>query len=440
MLVTTYALREQQHREIALSERDPEPASPETLPQGLVEEQQFQMDLRRAESAPRERKTTERARSASAPPSKQAKQHRWEEERFALLQEYQKAFENLQAGQLDAAQSAFQRIATNPENTAGLGYDGLAAIYFEKGNLPEAKEALQKSLTANSVNIMALLIQGDISFAMGEKEKSTSEYLRATQSETLWGWQKALAYNALGVSDFLNSKQAEAKECFDQALSADKSSLATHSNLGYLSWQEGDLKKAQAAFMPALTLERGYGLPKTLRAFGLSESTLPPEQADELSRTLLTMISTPKSEEPTKEAREKILLIPFTIGGGNLRRLGEGEALVWQLAHQLPPSLRYEITSQDVLRRGQRGGLIPDPTTLITLAKEKGAAYVVWGELQSFVTKLIVHGQIAEVKTGTVKRVSYTQEGMDGRLEAAAQILAEQIASPVTQKQNEKKP
>ncbi len=47
-------------------------------------------------------------------------------------------------------------------------------------------------------------------------------------------------------------------------------------------------------------------------------------------------------------------------------------------------------------------------------AREKGAAYVVWGELQSFATKLIVHGQVAEVETGTVKRVSHVQEGISG--------------------------
>jgi TolB-like protein len=72
----------------------------------------------------------------------------------------------------------------------------------------------------------------------------------------------------------------------------------------------------------------------------------------------------------------------------------------------------------------------------MALAREKGAAYVVWGELQSFATKLIVHGQVAQLKTGMVKRVSYVEEGISGRLEAAAQVLAEQVTSAVARKQN----
>ena len=73
---------------------------------------------------------------------------------------------------------------------------------------------------------------------------------------------------------------------------------------------------------------------------------------------------------------------------------------------------------------------------LMVLARQRGAAYIVWGELQSFATKLIIHGQVAEVKTGTVKRVSYVQERISGRLEAAAQVLAEQVTNAVARKQN----
>lgn len=102
--------------------------------------------------------------------------------------------------------------------------------------------------------------------------------------------------------------------------------------------------------------------------------------------------------------------------------------------------MQHAIAGQDALRRGQRGGLIPDPATLITLAREKGAAYIIWGELQSFVTKLIIYGQVAKVKTETVKRVSSEQEGMNGRLEAAARVFAEQVADAAGQKQSERKP
>ncbi len=270
--------------------------------------------------------------------------------------EYDRAFKSLRTGQTDVALSAFQQLVTDPDNSLGLGYDGLAAIYFEQGLLTEAKEAMQqKSLAANPANVMALLTRGDLFFAMGEKEKAIHDYQQAAEAQTPWEWQKALAYNALGVSYFLESKQAEAKSCFNTAILSDKGSFTAYSNLGYLFWQEGNLQEAQRAFEKALTLQRD----------------------DELSKTLLAMITTQKSEDLTTGAGEKVLLVPFLPGGGNLRRLGEGEALVWQLARQLPPSMQHEIAGQDALRRGQRGGLIPDPATLITLAREKGAAYII---------------------------------------------------------------
>jgi hypothetical protein len=161
---------------------------------------------------------------------------------------------------------------------------------------------------------------------------------------------------------------------------------------------------------------------------------------DELSRAFLDMLSPKESESSTTGAREKVLLLPFSFGGGNVRRLGEGEAFAWQLAHHLLLTMQSEILSKDFLRKKQPGEPLDDVAALMVLAREKGATHIVWGELQSFAIELIVHGQVAEVKTETVKRVSSEQEGMNGRLEAAARVLTEQVASVIAQQQNERKP
>ncbi len=103
---------------------------------------------------------------------------------------------------------------------------------------------------------MALLIQGDLSFAMGEQDKAANGYLEATKAETPWGRQKALAYNALGVSYALEGRQAEAKDYFDKALLADTGSFVAYSNLGYLFWQEGNWQEAQLSFEKVRNLQR----------------------------------------------------------------------------------------------------------------------------------------------------------------------------------------
>ncbi len=239
---------------------------------------------------------------------------------------------------------------------------------------------------------MALLIQGDLSFAMGEQDKAANGYLEATKAETPWGRQKALAYNALGVSYALEGMQAEAKDYFDKALLADTGSFVAYSNLGYLFWQEGNWQEAQLSFEKVRNLQRD----------------------DELSQTFIEMVSTKVSEGLTTSEGEKVLIIPRAIGGGNLRRLGEGEAFAWKLVHHVLPTVQPELIGKAFLRKGQQGKPLRDPVVLMASAREKGAAYVVWGELQSFATKLIVHGQVAEVETGTVKRVSHVQEGISG--------------------------
>ena len=148
------------------------------------------------------------------------------------------------------------------------------------------------------------------------------------------------------------------------------------------------------------------------------------------------MISAKGAQGTKTNSGRKVLIVPLAIGGGNLRRLGEGEAFIWKLVQHLPPAVQPEIIGKDFLRKRQQGEPLYDPAALMTPAKEEGAAYVVWGELQSFATKLIVHVQVAQVKTGMVKRVSYKQEGRNGRLEAAARVLAEQVANAVARKQN----
>src|SRR5262249_55503430 len=95
--------------------------------------------------------------------------------------DYEQAYAELRAGRTETAMAAFRKMTADSANTTGFGYDGLAALFFEKGRLREAQEAINKALTANTINPMALLIQGDIAFSMGDREEAKKAYLQATQ-------------------------------------------------------------------------------------------------------------------------------------------------------------------------------------------------------------------------------------------------------------------
>jgi tetratricopeptide (TPR) repeat protein len=321
-----------------------------------------------------------------------------------LWQEYASAWTKLEAGELDDAWAIFQWLVPRPENPRRLGYDGMATIDFEKGDLAAAEEALRDALAADPTNVMALLVQGDLAFTVGEKDKALRAYTQATTAETPEAWQRALAYNALGVFHTLNGQLAEAQHSFNAALQADEESALAIGNLGYLLWQQGMIQDTQRVLERAQSLQPG----------------------DEVSQILLTMLTANKSTNARAEIRGKVLILPFLINGGRLRRLGESEALAWRLTAHL--SGQDAVTDVQPKRPTE---WIRDQAQAVALAAESGAAYVVWGELQSYATQLIIHGQVTDTRTGVSTRLSHMRQGTTGRLEAAAQTFAEQIASVV---------
>jgi tetratricopeptide (TPR) repeat protein len=329
-----------------------------------------------------------------------------------VQEEYEKAYASLRSGQKETALAAFQRMIADPTNSTGVGYDGLAVLSFEEGRLTEAQAAIDKALTANAANVMALLIQGDIAFSMGDKEQAISAYLRATQAESSPQWQKALAYNALGVVYALAGMEQKAQGYFSTAQVTEKNNAEASSNLGYLAWKAGNFQEAQQSF------ERVHAL-------------LP---EDEVSREFSDRLSAKISTGETANLKAEVLIVPFIIGGGSLRRLGEGEVFAWKLARHLPRVTVLEQVSKSAVSEEKRGTLLQDPAVLISLAKERGAAYVVWGELQSFSHKVIVHGQFAKVANRQIQRFSYEQEGRNKRLATAAQAFAEKVSLLVRKK------
>jgi tetratricopeptide (TPR) repeat protein len=241
---------------------------------------------------------------------------------------------------------------------------------------------------------------------MGDKEQAISAYLRATQAESSPQWQKALAYNALGVVYALAGMEQKAQGYFSTAQVTEKNNAEASSNLGYLAWKAGNFQEAQQSF------ERVHAL-------------LP---EDEVSREFSDRLSAKISTGETANLKAEVLIVPFIIGGGSLRRLGEGEVFAWKLARHLPRVTVLEQVSKSAVSEEKRGTLLQDPAVLISLAKERGAAYVVWGELQSFSHKVIVHGQFAKVANGQLQRLSYEQEGRNKRLATAAQAFAEKVS------------
>jgi tetratricopeptide (TPR) repeat protein len=324
----------------------------------------------------------------------------------SLYSDYENAFADFRNGEVKTALATFQRLVAIPTNTLGLGYDGLAAIYFTKGQLSEAKAAIQKALGGNQQRVFALLTQGDIAFSMGEREKATAAYLQATRSDSKDKWQTALAYNALGVSYALAGATEKARSAFTQALQEDPQSVEAAGNLGYLAWVDGNLPEAKQWFAKARALQPN----------------------DELTQIFLDWLAAEGRLRTPSVRPEKILLVPFSLGGGSLRRLGEGEMLAWRLANALSTTFSIEVVNREMIADIAQEDPARVLTTVRTLATEKGATYIIGGEFQRLVLQLNVYGQIIGSEKDATQRLSVTHEGSKTAIAAAAQELASKIS------------
>lgn len=249
-----------------------------------------------------------------------------------------------------------------------------------------------------------------MSFSLGDKEKAVETYLRATRSAQGPLWAKASAYNALGVLKAMDGRSAEARVYFQSALREESANTEAYSNLAYLAWTGGKNDEAQQDLAKVRDLQ--------------------PE--DELGKMLSLMVTSPKFLHPPGNATPKILLIPFAVGGGNVRRLGQGEALSWEILNRLPQNDRVQLLRIDTLSEEQREAVLDQrATAIIDIATEKKASVVVWGELQSFSQKMMIYGKIWTSGAETIQRVSTVQEGGNDKLKAGASALAEKISQAV---------
>lgn len=331
---------------------------------------------------------------------------------LAILNEpYERAFADLKAGHRERAVSAFQQLVKSPLNTVGLGYDGLAAIYFEQGALTQAQEAIQKSLAASGPSPISFVTQGDIAFALGDWEGAQTLYRQAAQTDTRRGWQRAEAYNAMGVVSASTGRSIEARRHFLDALHVDEASVEAYQNLGYLAWKEGKIYEAEQ------TLHKGL--------------TLQPE--DEQLQTLLVMIAAQNVSTARAPTNTKLLVRPFDIGGGYIRRLGAGEVFAWRLVQQLPEARYVAASNLGATFVTSAASHPQEPNTGALSEQEPQATFIVSGEIQIFSRRIIVHGQVTTVGPETLKRVSHISDREGENLATASRALAEKLLQVMNQ-------
>ncbi|MFH0814375.1 MAG: CHAT domain-containing protein, partial [Pseudomonadota bacterium] len=110
----------------------------------------------------------------------------------------EKAYAILKTGKVGEAEKLFKTLSESSGTGAARGYEGLAAVLFQKGDYQNAQDLCQKVLTSDPHNIYAHVILGNIFFNQGDLDEAIKAYESAAQAEHGASWQKAEAYNRLG--------------------------------------------------------------------------------------------------------------------------------------------------------------------------------------------------------------------------------------------------
>lgn len=338
-------------------------------------------------------------------------------ENATLVKQYEDAYKIYKSGKSQEALKSFKELIVddNNNNQLGLGYDGLAALYFEKGDIDEAREMIKISLAGNTKNMMSYVIHGDILFAEGKKDEALTEYFQAIEIKDSLNWQKARANNALAIGFLSDGKIEKSSEYFQKALSLEPENSDTLFNLGVLSWRLDKENDARSFLRKAIDLN----------------------QDEELAHYYMEIISS-KSEINEGKSSATILLFSLSFDGGHLTRIGEGAAIAWIIGQKLEEESDLKIInsfSLDAETKSMEIGFykLSDSVTAMNIGKVAKVSYIIYGSYRIFENTLEVDIRVVNVKTTEIVTIEHHKTHGKKKINDLAEIVARKIRSKIEQ-------
>ena len=161
----------------------------------------------------------------------------------SLLDRYQQAYVEFQNGQIDRALAQFQLLVASRENLQGLGYDGLAAAYFEAERTDRALESLDEALERFPQHAIAHLLRGDILYTQGRTADALHEYRQAASGVAVFPLQREVAHLEIGIL-----KTRKRIEAFEQKYDCklDEIDIKLNPLILLSAWNGKGIRNAQA--------------------------------------------------------------------------------------------------------------------------------------------------------------------------------------------------
>jgi tetratricopeptide (TPR) repeat protein len=305
-----------------------------------------------------------------------------------LVKQYEDAYKIYKSGKAQEALKIFEELILDDNNQLGLGYDGLAALYFERGDINKARETIRESLARNTKNMMSYVIRGDILFTEGKKDEAITEFYQALEITDALNWQKARANNAIAIGFLTDNKIEKAREYFQKALSLEPENTDTLFNLGLLSWKLGEKNDAISFLKKVMDLN----------------------QDEDLAHYYMDIIN--KLEINEGKSSIKILMLSLSFDGGHLTRMGVGEAIAWIIGQKLEEESDLNIISSPSFEAETKSMEIgfhrlSDSVTAMNMGKAAKVDYVIYGSYRIFENTIEVDIRAVNVKTTEIVTIEH---------------------------------
>ncbi len=300
------------------------------------------------------------------------------------------AYAKLKEGKIDEAENDFKMLSKLPGDGQVLAKEGLAHVYWLKGDKKRAWEFASDVSGRSSVHV----IKGDILYSEGKHEDALSEYSSATKKDG-FAFQVATPYNKLGRAYAKNDKFARAGKLYEKALEVDPYSIEALSNKGVIFEKQGKWEKAHKVYKKAYKLNPRDEISLKLlqraeEMLKLARDTKRAERIDRLVKELVKRYKENKVKQKiTDEWTSRTMILAFLDvdeKGILTERAGVPEILVNYLSSELASTGRVKVVERALLDKllaelNLGSSELADPNTSLRLGRVLAAKLLATGVL-----------------------------------------------------------
>ena len=326
----------------------------------------------------------------------------------------------LNAGKIEEAKSGFDKIINNGGKNLYRGYEGLAAVSFFKGDYQKAEDFCNKVASLDSQNLYIHVIKGNILFNQARVDEAAGEYKKATEALHGEEWQKAEAFNKLGIIYANQNQSKDALDNYDKALKSNSNDYLAYANKAALLEKEGKYNDAIPLYKKALSVNPNDEVSKTLlnnleKKSAFNASREKQERVDKLISDLISEYE--KKQKKGELLKEKdvwrskpvtVAFIDFENKGGALGRPGEDEFLLLTLTNLLQEKGRVKVIEREALEKVLEElklstSSLADKETALRVGKILAAKLISTGSILRYGNDMQINMRMIEADTSEIK-------------------------------------